>query len=341
MINDTFTIKNITLKNRVIAEPLVTNSGDDYGLPSAKSLEIYDGYANSGAGLVVVEQHAVHPWGRNKMNQFRLYNDDSAVALEPLTKLFRDKEIPVVAQLNFSGAGASGSSLLDEPDFQLVSPSGLRTPRDLIKSDSRALEANEIEEIIQSFADAAKRAVTLSKYNGGVQIYACHGYLIGQFLSPLTNKRTDKYGGSLLNRSRLLFEITEAIKGTIGNYPLAVRLGASDQMPNEPENGLTLSESGWVAEELAKLGIDWLGVSGNHCIYGIDANDQDTAYFSPYAKAIRERVTKYGIYVDCAGGIRTLQTANKMLKSETCDLIGIGRPLRISKTFLSQWNIQV
>lgn len=110
-------------------------------------------------------------------------------------------------------------------------------------------------------------------------------------------------------------------------------------MPNEPENGLTLSESIWIAAELAKMGIDCLGLSGNHCIYGIGVNDKDTAYFSPYAKAIRVAVNKYGVYVDCAGGIRTSQTAEKVLQSQVCDLIGIGRPLMTDKRFLAGWNL--
>lgn len=339
MLNDKIRIRGIETQNRVIAEPIVSDSGDNEGVPTLKTMAIYEAYAKAGAGMIVIEQHAVHPWGRNKLNQFRLYEDAAAKKLEPLTKLFREKDIPVVAQLNFSGAGTSGKALLDEPDFKLVSPSGLRTPRDLIQTDSVALAIDQINEIIQAFADAAKRAVELAKYSGGVQIYACHGYLIGQFLSPLTNIRTDAYGGTLENRARLLFEITAAVKDAIGDFPLSVRLGASDQMPEEEEKGLTLKESMWIAEELAKMGVDWIGVSGNHCIYGIGADDNDTAYFSSYAEAIRKAVEKYGVLVDCAGGIRTKETAKKLIDSGTCDFVGIGRPLIKDKAYLLSWNL--
>jgi len=339
MLNDKIRIKGIEMQNRIISEPIVSDSGDNEGLPTLKTMEIYEAYANAGVGMLVMEQHAVHPWGRNKINQFRLYDDDSANAMEPLTKLFREKGIPIAAQLNFSGAGASGKALLNEPDFKLFSPSGLRTPRDLIQTDSLALEIDQINEIIQSFADAAKRAVELAQYSGGVQIYACHGYLIGQFLSPLTNIRTDEYGGTLENRARILFQITEAVKNAIGDFPVSVRLGASDQMPNEGEKGLTLKESVWIAEQLAKMGVDWIGVSGNHCIYGIGADDNDTAYFSPYAEAIRKAVEKYGVLVDCAGGIRTSKTAKRLIDSGTCDFVGIGRPLIKDKSYLLSWNL--
>lgn len=339
MLKDKCIAGNMSLHNRVVAAPVVSNSADEDGLPTPRSLEIYRGYAESGAGMTVVEQHAVHPWGRNKLNQFRLYDDASALALEPLTALFRQRDIPVVAQLNFAGAGASSETLLACQDFKLVSPSGLRTPRDLIKHDSQALQHDEITSIVQAFADAAGRAVTLAKYSGGVQIYACHGYLIGQFLSPMTNRRSDAYGGALENRARLLFEIVEAVKAVIGGHPLSVRLGAADQMPGAPEVGLTLADSVWVAEQLAKMRVDWLSVSGNHCIYGIGADDNDTAYFAPYSKAIRDSVAKYGVLVDCTGGIRTAQRAQALLNSEICDLVGVARPLIKDKTFLFSWDL--
>ncbi len=339
MLNDRISIKGTTLKNRVIAAPIVTNSGDDHGKPTLKTLELYQGYAESGAGLVVAEQHAVHPWGRVSLKQPRLYKDASALALEPVTRIFRDNGVPIVAQLNF-GARATEPALLDEPDFQLVSPSGLPTPRKSpVDADSRALELTEINEIIQSFADAARRAMECSKFNGGVQIYASHGYLISQFLSPLTNTRRDSYGGPLANRAKLLFEIVEAVKGVIGDSLLSVRLGASDQMPGEPQTGLTLEDSLWIAEELAKMGVDWLSVSGNHCVYGIGADDHDTAYFAPYSKAVHDRMQKYKVSVDCTGGIRTPETAERLLREHVCDLIGIGRPLAANKSFLSEWQL--
>ncbi len=334
MLFEPIKIGNLELKNRIIAEPIVSNSGGPDGAPSKKSLEIYSEYAHSGVGMVVLEQHAVHPWGRNKLSQFRLYQDSNAAALLPLTDVFAKSGIPVVAQLNFSGAGASGKELLEEKDFRLVSPSGLRNPRDLINADSKILDASEIPEIVEAFADAARRAVMIAKYTGGVQIYACHGYLLGQFLSPLTNQRDDRYGGDIKNRARILLEVTEAVRAAVPNALVSVRLGASDQMPGRPEKGLTLKESTWVANELVSLGVDWIGISGNHCIYGIGEDDNDTAYFSPYASAIREALGDNKVPIDCAGGIRSAKKAEDILKNRVCDLVGIGRPLINDKQFV-------
>ena len=325
---------NLELKNRLIAEPIVSNSGENDGTPSSKSLEIYERYSRSGAGLAVIEQHAVHPWGRNKLNQFRLYGDKEAAALRPLTAFFEKAGMPVVAQLNFAGAGASGKELREEKDFRLVSPSGLRNPRDLIDLNSEALEISEIQEIVKAFAIAAQRAVLVAKYTGGVQIYACHGYLLGQFLSPLTNRRNDIYGGDLQGRARLLLEVVQAVRLAVPNAPVSVRLGVSDQMPGRPENGFALSEGIAVAKKLVSLDVDWIGVSGNHCIYGIGEDDNDTAYFAPYASAIRNETGKGEIPVDCAGGIRSKEKAEELLKKGVCDLIGIGRPLIKDKNFI-------
>ena len=336
MLFESIKVGNLILKNRVIAEPIVSSGGIIGGAPTKEILDHYNGYPKSGVGMVVMEQHAVHLWGRNRNTQFRLYNDESAKSLQPLTKIFRDAGVPVVAQLNFAGAGISalGKDLLDEPDFKLVSPSGLRNPRDLVEANSEALGIKMIPEIIDSFAQAAIRAVNIAQYNGGVQIYGCHGYLLGQFLSPLTNHRTDKYGGSLQNRARLLLEVTEAVRAAVPNANVSVRLGASDQMPGQVENGLTLAESKWIAKELAILGIDWLSISGNHCIYGIGEDDNDTAYFAPYAAAIHKELEGTGIPLDCAGGIRSRKTAEYLLQNGVCDLIGIGRPLLKDREFV-------
>ena len=334
MLFQAIKIKDIELQNRLIAEPIVSNSGNPDGTPSKKSLELYKAYAHSGVGMCVIEQHAVHPWGRNKLNQFRLYRDQDAEALRPVTAIFTEAGLPVVAQLNFSGAGASDRELLKEPDFRLVSPSGLRNPRDLIHADSQELEVQELHEITASFASAAQRAVSIAGYTGGVQIYACHGYLLGQFLSPLTNQRRDCYGGTITNRARLLLEVTEAVRSAVPHAIVSVRLGAADQLPGRSNEGLCLDESIWIAKELVALGVDWIGISGNHCIYGIGENDDDTAYFAPYASAIRRSLGKNKVPIDCAGGIRSRKKSEELLINEVCDFIGIGRPLINDKQFI-------
>ena len=131
---------------------------------------------------------------------------------------------------------------------------------------------------------AASRRALKAGYRG-VQVHCCHGYLLGQFLSPLTNLRRDGYGGSIKNRARFLLEVVEAVRPALGNEGiLSVRLGLSDSLPKDPPEGLSLEDGLWVARELGKMGIDHLDISGNLC--GYDAPGE--GYFGDWARAAKE-----------------------------------------------------
>lgn len=332
---DPFEIRGVPLANRVAAAPLATRSFTREGLPTEKTMEVYGKYAVSGAGLVVVEHHAVHPWGRNRHEQPRLYSDEKAASLKTITDLFKKNGTPVIAQINFAGSMAADETLLEEDDFEYLSPSGVKTPRDSLSTQPRILERGQIEEIVEAFANAAVRAVETAGYDG-VQIHASHGYLLGQFLSPLTNHRDDAYGGSPKKRARLLYEITDAVRSSIPNALLSVRLGVADHMPDEPLKGLSVDDTVPVARELAELGVDWVGLSGNHCGFG-EKLTADFPYFAPYARVVRDAL-RGAIPLDCAGGIRSAKTANEMLSGHVCDLAGIGRLFWSNPKFLEEWR---
>lgn len=334
-----FEIRGVRLANRVVAAPLATRSFTRDAVPTDKTISIYRNYAASGTGIAVIEHHAVHPWGRNRAEQPRLYSDEHAAALKPIVGLFKESGIPVIAQINFAGSMTADASLLGEGDFEYLSPSGIKTPRDSIERQPRALGQKELGEIVEAFAEAAIRAVTISGYDG-VQIHAAHGYLLGQFMSPLTNHREDAYGGSEKKRARLLYEVTDAVRASLSAKKpgalLSVRLGAADHMPDEPRRGLTVDETAPVARELAGLGVHWIGLSGNHCGFGEKRTD-DFAYFAPYAAVVKDAL-RGAIPIDCAGGIRSAKTANELLNAGACDLIGIGRPFWSDPAFLEAWK---
>ncbi len=332
---DPFEIRGIPLANRIVAAPLATRSFTREGLPTEETAEIYGKYAASGAGLVVVEHHAVHPWGRNRHEQPRLYGDEEAAALKPIVDLFKKNGIPVVAQINFAGSMAADETLLAEDDFEYLSPSGVKTPRDSLAAKPRTLERGQIEEIVEAFANAAVRAVKIAGYDG-VQIHASHGYLLGQFLSPLTNRRDDAYGGSPKKRARLLYEVADAVRSSVPGALLSVRLGAADHMPDEPLKGLSVDDTAPVARELAELGVNWIGLSGNHCGFG-EKLTADFPYFAPYGRIVHDTL-RGAIPLDCAGGIRSARTANDMLNGGICDLAGIGRPFWSDPQFIEAWK---
>lgn len=332
---DPYEIRGCEFPNRLVAAPMATRSFTRDGLPGGKTMEMYRNYAASGAGMVIVEHHAAHPWGRNRREQPRLYSDPAAAALKPLADLFKKSGVPVIAQINFAGSMCGDRSLLEEDDFEYLSPSGVKSPRDILTECPRALERGQIGEIVEAFAASAARAVRISGYDG-VQIHAAHGYLLGQFLSPLTNHRDDEYGGSDKKRARLLYEVTDAVRSSLPDTLLSVRLGVADHMPGEPPAGMSVGDAVPVARELAALGVDWIGISGNHCGYG-DQLTGDRPYFAPYAKAVRESL-RGAAPVDCAGGVRSAGTADDMLSGGVCDLVCVGRPFWSNPNFIGEWR---
>lgn len=332
MINTEILLGNIKLNKRIIAEPVVSGKIDLSGYVNRSVLDHYTNIAKSNASIVVIEQQAVSFLGRNSLKQLSFETDESALDIKKITDIFKKEKIPVIGQLNFSGAGASGIELIAEDSFKLLSPSGLRTPRDLIRHDSIEISRSEIGQAISDFKVAALRAINISEYDG-IQIYACHGYLIGQFLSPLTNKRDDEYGGDIQGRAKLLFDIVQSIRDVLPEVNLSIRLSGSDNLPYQKQEGLTIEECCYVAQRLVELKVDWLSISGNHCIYGIGEDDNDTAYFKEYSRKIKVAINN-NIPVDLAGGIRTKAKDNELLLNDYCDTIGLGRPLVKDSNFI-------
>lgn len=334
MLREPFEMRGVLLANRLVAAPVATRSCDAKGAPTQRTLDIYRGLADCGAGMVVVEHHAVHPWGRNRVAQLRLDSDDAARSLQPLTQIFSQKGLPLLAQINFAGNNIAEEAILEQDDFRLLSASPVAKPgADKIRRPQE-LTPGEIGMIIESFVEAAVRAVTISGYRG-VQIHSSHGYLLGQFLSPLTNHREDAWGGSPKKRARLLLEIFDGVRSSLPSEAIVtVRLGVADYMPGDFLRGLSVDEALPVARELAAMGADGLFVSGNHCGFGAD-KEGDCAYFAPYARVIREGV-RGALPVECTGGIRSGRTADELLRGGVCDLVGVGRPLMGNPNYLRE-----
>ncbi|SHI66859.1 NADH:flavin oxidoreductase / NADH oxidase family protein [Desulfosporosinus lacus DSM 15449] len=162
-----------------------------------------------------------------------------------------------------------------------------------------------------------------------VEIHSAHGYLLNQFFSPLSNKRTDEYGGTIHNRLRLHLQIIAAVKAVVGNdFPLLLRLGACDYK----EGGITIEDSQIAAKEFEKAGITILDISGSFLGYKSPGSSEQ-GYFSPLTEAIKKVVS---IPVILTGGITDPQAAEKSLLAEKADLIGVGRAVQQD----SQWAKQ-
>lgn len=337
MLAEGIEIAGVKISNRIAAAPVASQLFDG-GSATEKAVELYTKLAASGVGIAVLEHHAVHPWGRNRTNQPRLDRDEFAESLRAVVEPFKKAKVPVLAQINYAGSMTAGADLLEMDDFEYTSPSGIHGPIDAIKDATpRELSRAEISEIVEAFASAAVRAIKISGYDG-VQIHCAHSYLLGQFLSPLTNRRTDEYGGSEKKRARLLYEVADAVRQETKGHILCVRLGMADHLPDEPMRGLSIDDTVPVARELVSLGVDWLALSGNHCGFGAKRTGDD-AYFAPFVRAIHDAL-RGAIPCDCCGGIRSPQTANELLASKTCELISLARPLFKELDLPKKWLAQ-
>lgn len=335
MLFQSFKMKGLEIKNRIVAAPIATCSCTTDGIPTEKTFAFYRSIADTMPGLAIIGHHSVHPWGRNYRNQLRLDSDIVACSLTPLVNIFKSREVPVLAQLNFAGAKVADSKLLAEEDFRSVSASPILLPTAGLTSTPDALSSAEIQMIVTHFALAAERAVKIAGYSG-VQLQACHGYLIGQFMSRLTNKRCDAWGGNSKKRAKFLFSIIEAIRNQLPDDALlTIRLGVADHMPDEAVYGLTIKDTLPIARELLHFGVDCIHISGNHCGFG-GGKIRRGPYFAPYAKAIRDSVGDR-VPVECTGGVRTPNMARMLIQRGVCDFVGIARPLYKRQDFLKGW----
>jgi NADPH2 dehydrogenase len=188
----------------------------------------------------------------------------------------------------------------------------------------REITQAEIGDIVNAFKEASRR-VKEAGFDA-VEIHSAHGYLLNQFLSPLTNKRTDDYGGSISNRIRIHLQVIQAVRAAVGpDFPIQVRLGASDYT----EGGTTIEDSKKAARAFEKAGVDIIHISGGFVGYtppGLTGQ----GYFATLSEAIKSVVS---IPVILTGGITEVDAAESFLKERKADLIGVGRAILQDSTW--------
>ena len=208
----------------------------------------------------------------------------------------------------------AGSNGIDES----VSASSVNIPIKKLFKKPRELSVQEILAIEEAFAAAAVRAVEAG-YDG-VEIHCAHGYLLNQFYSPMTNKRTDEYGGSLENRLRFTVETVTAVRQAVGgDVPVAVRLGGADYLPG----GSREEDAVQAAILLETAGVDLLDISGGMCFF-MRPGHIDPGFFSSMTEKIKAEVS---VPVLLTGGIKKVEDAERLLEEGKADLIGVGRAL--------------
>jgi len=317
-----FTIRSKTSRNRIWIAPMCQYSCEDKdGMASQWHLVHLGSRALGGAGLVMCEATAIRPDGRISPWDTGIWNDEQAKAWQQTTKFIKEAGALAAIQLAHAGRKAShyrewsGSGAVKEADggWQPVSSTseefpGYNTPRELTTA--------EIKELVDQWAQAAKRSVDAGF--DVIEIHAAHGYLIHQFLSPITNQRTDEYGGSKGNRARFLLEIVEGIREEIGEkIPLSVRFSATDYR----EDGFTVADCAEVAKWCEEVGADLFDISSGGLVLGVNI-PFGPGYQVPMADEIAEGVSSP---VAAVGLITTGVQAEEILQSTHIEIIMIAR----------------
>lgn len=314
-------IKDITIKNRLTISPMCQYSATD-GFANEWHEMHLGSRAVGGAGLIIQEATAVSPEGRITPGDLGLYNDDQKAELKKIVNIIHQHGSVAGIQLAHAGRKAScdlpwrgGHQLaLEEGGWPTVGPSPL--PFAASDRPPQELELAGIRKVITDFKKATERSVEIG-YKV-LEIHAAHGYLINSFLSPLSNHRTDAYGGSFDKRSRLLLEIVDAVKTVWPkNYPLFVRISATDWA----DGGWTIEDSVQLAHLLKSKGVDLIDCSSGGLVPHVKI-----PVAPGYQVLFAERIKKEtGILTGAVGLITSGKQAEEIVQNNQADLVLIAR----------------
>ncbi len=354
-------IGNVEIKNRVVMSPMLMGFGQFNGNATDKMINYYEARAKGGAGLIITEITRINDLtGASSFGQLAASKDRNVESISRLAErihkygakvfvqlhhpgrqnvslmintvpvsVFCDKIMPknLYSRLLYKSIVPFGKKLAERDLlFKTVAPS--RSPKSkFAESENRELTVAQIKKIVSQFASAAKRVKSAGC--DGVEIHASHGYLIQQFLSPVTNRRTDRYGGSLENRMRFLFEIIDSVRESCGSdFPIAVRLTVDEmyEKTGRDDLGYTLFEGIKMAKLLEEKGIDAIDVSSggyDTFNYWLEPASFECGWRKNLAAAVKKAVH---IPVIAANLIRSPEQAEKQLEDGIQDFVSLGRP---------------
>ena len=311
--------RNLEIKNRWVMSPMCMYSSEN-GFANDFHFVHYASRAQGGTGLIIVEATGIVPEGRITNKCMGIWNDAQAESLKKIVNFIHENtETKVGIQLAHAGRKAStwnGKQISLEEGWETVAPSNI--PYGEGERIPHELSVSEIKNLIKSFKDAAKRAIDAGF--DVIEIHAAHGYLIHQFMSPLSNVRTDEYGGNFENRIRFLLEIIDDVNELLDeNHPLFVRISGTEYT----ENGWEIEDSVKLAEILKTKNVDLIDVSSGGNIQGAKISLFD-GYQVPLAAEIKKQT---GMKTGAVGLIKTAEMAEEILQNEEADLIFVAREI--------------
>jgi 2,4-dienoyl-CoA reductase-like NADH-dependent reductase (Old Yellow Enzyme family) len=316
-------LRSVVSRNRIFVSPMCQYSSRD-GFPTDWHLVHLGSRAVGGAGLVMMEATAVTPDGRISGDDMGIWSDEHAAALARIADFIGEQGAVPAIQLAHAGRKAStaapwaggGPVAIGEGGWQVSAPSalpfapGYQTPH--------ALERAEIEQLVENFAAGARRAHAVGFE--AVEIHAAHGYLLHQFLSPLSNQRTDEYGGPYDNRVRLAIDVARHVRAVWPErLPLMVRLSATDWV----DGGWTLEDSVELSRRLKAEGVDMIDCSSGGLVPGAKI-PAGPGYQTPFASAIRKQA---GIATAAVGLVTSPEQAEQIVATGEADAVLLAREM--------------
>ncbi len=323
-INSKLTLKNMSLRNRLVLPPITTNYGSSKGIVTQDILDFYKERAKD-VGLVIVEATSVHSAGRIVPGSLGLWDDSQVSGMAKLVKTIHKQGAIAVIQLNHAGSRCTPVKTKRHG----FSPSGVAFRPDV---EPIIMNTEDIEQLIRDFSRAAVRAEKAGF--DGVEIHGAHLYLLSQFLSPLTNKRDDRYGGNAKGRATLALEIVKEVRKNLApDYPIFFRINAEERILG----GQTLEDAVIIGRLLKDAGVDvfdvtliaqggWKEDNGEKFLVGSSAlpKDQPSGANVALTLAFKKEI---GLPVIAVGKFGIGEAAVNAVKNENIEMIALGRQM--------------
>lgn len=325
-------IRGMKLGNRFMRSATHDTSADESGAVTDKSISIYKSLGEGDIGLIVSGYAFVSAHGQAFQGQYGAHTDEMLPGLRIMVEVVHSGGGKIALQIVHAGRAGLYAPYLKDKGIVSLAPSKLKGS----KFPHREMTSDEIEAIIKDFGAAAARAREAGF--DAVQLHGAHGYLMSQFLSPLTNKRTDIWGSSPENRRRFHLEVVREVRRRVGDdFPLLIKFGIMDDAPG----GTILSQGIDTAREMIAAGIDAVevsfGIGGDFMqrVVGKEAaSDNERPWFRERAAALKAAVS---VPVSLVGGIRSFEMAQTILNAGEADIISMCRPFIREPQLIKRW----
>lgn len=313
----------VALKNRIVKAAMSDSLGDGEGNATKAQVRLYERWAEGGAALSLIGEVQVTPDYPEKPGNLVMTRDADLNALRRLATAGATNGAAIWPQLGHAGA------LSHAPISRPRGPS----PLDLEGLRCEGMSLKEVQSLPSIYAVAAHLAQEVGF--GGVQIHAGHGFLFSQFLSPLFNRRSDDYGGSIENRFRVIGETIDAVRKTVGpSFPIGIKINSTDKL----EGGLTEEEALDVVRFLDRSSIDLIDVSGGTYFPGAPSSSEGTTTQGPYFADFAKRAKAItGIPIMATGGVKTRRQAIELIAGGSADAVGLGRAMAMQPDVARRW----